>query len=60
MESLKVLVGLITKRPLTQDETDAMTEAMIKVRELMKFAIEEKERRENEARNEMMLPPWNR
>lgn len=60
MESLKVLVGLITKRPLTQDETDAMTEAMIKVRELMKFAIEEKERRENEARNEMMIPPWNR
>ena len=60
MESLNVLVRLITKRPLTQEETDAMTEAIIKVRELVKFAIEEKERREIEARNEMMLPPWNR
>ena len=60
MESLNTLVRLITKRPLTQEETDAMTEAIIKVRELVKFAIEEKERREIEARNEMMLPPWNR
>ena len=60
MESLNVLVRLITKRPLTEAETDEMTEAIIQVRELMKFAIEEKERRENEARNEMMLPPWNR
>lgn len=60
MESLNVLVRLITKRPLTEAETDDMTEAIIKVRELMKFAIEEKERREREAQNEMMLPPWNR
>lgn len=60
MESLNVLVRLITKRPLTEAETDEMTEAIIKVRELMKFAIDEKERRESHARNEMMLPPWNR
>ena len=37
-----------------------MTEAIIEVRELMVFALKEKERREKEARNEMMLPPWNR
>ena len=60
MESLNVLVRLITKRPLTQAETDDMTEAIIQVRELMKFAIEEKERRERHAQNEMMTPPWNR
>ena len=60
MESLNVLVRLITKRPLTEAETDEMTEAIIQVRELMKFAIEEKERRERRAQNESMLPPWNR
>ena len=60
MESLNTLVRLITKRPLTQEETDAMTEAIIEVRELMVFALKEKEKREIEARNEMMLPPWNR
>ena len=37
-----------------------MTEAIIQVRELMKFAIDEKERRERHAQNEMMTPPWNR
>lgn len=60
MESLNVLVRLITKRPLTQQETDAMTEAIVEVRELIVFAIAEKERRERHAQNEMMLPPWNR
>lgn len=60
MDSLNTLVRLITCRPLTQEESDTMIEAIIEVRELMKFAIAEKERRENEARNEMMLPPWNR
>ena len=60
MESLNVLVRLITKRPLTEAETDTMTEAIIQVRELMKFAIDEKERRERQAQNEMMIPPWNR
>lgn len=60
MDSLNSLVRLITCRPLTQEESDTMTEAIIHVRELMVFALKEKERRENEARNEMMLPPWNR
>lgn len=60
MESLNTLVGLITCRPLTQEESTKMTEAIIQVRELMKFAIDEKERRERHAQNEMMLPPWNR
>lgn len=60
MESLNTLVGLITCRPLTQEESTKMTEAIIQVRELMKFAIDEKERRERRARNEMMIPPWNR
>ena len=60
MEFLNTLVGLITCRPLTQEESTKMTEAIIQVRELMKFAIDEKERRERHARNEMMIPPWNR
>lgn len=60
MESLNVLVRLITKRPLSEAETDDMTEAIIQVRELMKFAIDEKERRERRAQDEMMVPPWNR
>ena len=60
MDSLNTLVRLITCRSLTQEESDRMTEAIIEVRELMVFALKEKERRENEARNEMMLPPWNR
>ena len=60
MDSLNTLVRLITCRPLTQEESDRMTEAIIEVRELMVFALKEKERREKEARNEMMLPPWNR
>jgi hypothetical protein len=60
MDSLNTLVGLITCRPLTQKESDRMTEAIIEVRELMVSALKEKERREKEVRNEMMLPPWNR
>lgn len=60
MDSLNTLVRLITCRSLTQEESDRMTEAIIEVRELMVFALKEKERREKEARNEMMLPPWNR
>ena len=60
MESLNTLVGLITCRPLTQEESTKMTEAIIQVRELMKFAVDEKERRERRAQNEMMTPPWNR
>lgn len=60
MESLNTLVGLITCRPLTPEESTKMTEAIIQVRELMKFAIDEKERRERHTQNEMMTPPWNR
>ena len=60
MESLNTLVGLITCRPLSQEESTKMTEAIIQVRELMKFAIDEKERRERHVQNEMMTPPWNR
>lgn len=60
MESLNTLVGLITCRALTQEESTKMTEAMLEVRDLMAFAIAEKERRERERQNEMMLPPWNR
>lgn len=60
MDSLKTLVSLITCRALTEEESTKMTEAIIQVRELIKFAIDEKERRERHAQNEMMLPPWNR
>tara|TARA_B100000963_G_C22371297_1_gene555971 strand:- start:246 stop:428 length:183 start_codon:yes stop_codon:yes gene_type:complete len=60
MESLNTLVGLITCRPLTQEESTKMTEAIVEVKELIAFAIQEKERRERHAQNEMMLPPWNR
>lgn len=60
MESLNTLVGLITCRPLTQEESTKMTEAIVEVRELIAFAIQERERRERHAQNEMMLPPWNR
>tara|TARA_X000000368_G_scaffold131315_1_gene103159 strand:- start:929 stop:1042 length:114 start_codon:yes stop_codon:yes gene_type:complete len=37
-----------------------MTEAIIKVRELMVFAIQEKEKQKKKAQDEMMTPPWNR
>ena len=60
MESLNTLVGLITCRPLTQEESTKMTEAIVEVREMIAFAIQERERRERHAQNEMMLPPWNR
>ena len=60
MESLNTLVGLITCRPLTQEESTKMTKAIVEVRELIAFAIKEKERRERHAQNEMMTPPWNR
>jgi hypothetical protein len=53
MESLDTLVELITCRPLSQDESNKMTEAIVKVRELMVFAIKEKEKRERE----VQLPP---
>lgn len=43
MDSLNSLVRLITCRPLTQEESDTMTEAIIQVRELMVFALKEKE-----------------
>ena len=57
MESLNTLVGLITCRPLTQEESTKMTEAIVEVREMIAFAIQERERRERHAQNEMMLPP---
>ena len=60
MESLNTLVGRITCRPLTQEESTKMSEAIVEVREMIAFAIQEKERRERHAQNEMMLPPWNR
>ena len=60
MESLNTLVGLITCRPLTQEESTKMTDAIVEVRELIAFAIQERERRERHAQNEMMVPPWNR
>lgn len=60
MESLNILVGLITCRPLTQEESTKMTEAIIEVRELLAFALEEKRKREMRARAEMTMPPWNR
>ena len=60
MESLNTLVGLITCRALTQEESTKMTDAILEVRDLITFAIAEKERREREQQNEMMLPPWNR
>ena len=60
MESLNTLVGLITCRPLTQEESTKMTEAIVEVKELIAFAIQERERRERHAQNEMMIPPWNR
>lgn len=58
MESLNTLVGLITCRPLTQEESTKMTEAIVEVRELIAFALEEKRKREMRARAEMTMPPW--
>jgi hypothetical protein len=58
MESLNTLVGLITCRPLTQEESTKMTEAIIEVRELLAIAIEEKRKQEMRARAEMTMPPW--
>ena len=58
MESLNTLVGLITCRPLTKEESTKMTEAIIEVRDLLAFAIEEKRKREMRARAEMTMPPW--
>ena len=58
MESLNTLVGLITCRPLTQEESTKMTEAIIEVRKLLVIAIEEKRKREMRARAEMTMPPW--
>jgi hypothetical protein len=60
MDSLHTLVGLITGRALTDEESRKMTEAIIELQELLSFAIAEKERREREEQNNMMLPPWNR
>ena len=60
MEKLNTLVDLITCRPLTQEESTKFTEAIIEVRELLAFAIEEKRKREMRARAEMTMPPWNR
>jgi len=60
MDSLNTLVELITCRPLSREESNKMTEAIIKVRELMVFAIQEKEKQKKKAQDEMMTPPWNR
>lgn len=60
MDSLNTLVELITCRPLSREESNKMTEAIIKVRELMVFAIQEKEKQKKKAQDEMMTPPWYR
>lgn len=60
MDSLNTLVELITCRPLSREESHKMTEAIIKVRELMVFAIQEKEKQNKKAQDEMMTPPWYR
>ena len=60
MDSLNTLVELTTCRPLSREESHKMTEAIIKVRELMVFAIQEKEKQNKKAQDEMMTPPWYR
>jgi len=57
MDSLNTLVELITCRYLSREESNKMTEAIIKVRELMVFAIQEKEKQKKKAQDEMMTPP---
>ena len=57
MDSLNTLVELITSRPLSREESNKMTEAIIKVRELMVFAIQEKKKQKKKAQDEMMTPP---
>ena len=57
MDSLNTLVELITCRSLSREESNKMTEAIIKVRELMVFAIQEKEKQKKKAQDEMMTPP---
>lgn len=60
MESLNTLVELITCRPLTSDESHKMTEAIIKIRELILLAEAEENRKKQKKLSEMMTLPCNR
>ena len=59
-DPLTTLVQLITRQPLSGEEAIKMTEAITQIRELMDFAKKIKAKQEQQARNEMMTPPWNR
>jgi len=60
MDALTTLVGMITCRPLTSEENEKMITAIVSVRELIVFAQEEMERREQKIQDDLMTPPWNR
>lgn len=59
-DPLTTLVGFVTRHPLSAEDSAKMTEAIIQIRDLMKFAKSIKAKQEERARNEMMTPPWNR
>ena len=55
MKSLNTLVELVTCRPLTSDESHRMTEAIIKIRELILLAETEETRKNQKHLSEMMI-----
>ena len=59
-DPLTTLVGFVTRHPLSAGDSAKMTEAIIQIRDLMKFAKKIKAKQEQQAYNEMMTPPWNR
>ena len=59
-DPLTTLVGLVTRHPLSAQESAQMTEAIIQIRDLMNFAKRIKAKQEERERNEQMTPPWNR
>ena len=60
MKSLNTLVELVTCRPLTSDESHRMTEAIIKIRELILLAETEETRKNQKHLSEMMILSCNR
>lgn len=60
MDAIMKLTQLITVRQLTPDEHHTMMSCTLKLTELIKIAEAAILKKEREAQNEMMNPPWNR
>ena len=58
MDSLNTLVGLITCRPLTQEESNKMTKAFTEIRDIVLFANKEKEKQVKAKADAEEPPPW--